>query len=256
MTVITVMGLKGGVGKTSVVLGLAGAATQRGLSTLVIDLDPQANATSILATKVGSKTAADVLANPTAEIVEAALATCDWEFGAGEVDVIPSDPSLVLHDSVRNQFKPRLPRAINHLGAYDLILFDCPPSHGSLVREALAASDGAVIVSTPSFFGGQGVDRAAETVSQVRHHHNRDLTLAGIIVNRVRSNVDEHAYRIKELGDVHGKPTILQPVLPERVAVQQAESVGQPIQSVHTAGAREIAAIFDTYLTTILRRLG
>ena len=63
--VVSVLSLKGGVGKTSVTLGLAGAATVRGLATLVIDLDPQGNATSILAAEEPTATAADLLANPT-----------------------------------------------------------------------------------------------------------------------------------------------------------------------------------------------
>jgi hypothetical protein len=88
MPIVSVLSLKGGVGKTSVVLGLAGAATVKGLATLVIDLDPQGNATSILAAQKPKKTAADVLAHPTLDTLHEALTACSWEVAPGEVDGI------------------------------------------------------------------------------------------------------------------------------------------------------------------------
>ena len=96
MAVVSVLSLKGGVGKTSVVLGLAGAATVRGLATLVVDLDPQGNATSLLKSHKTRTTVADVLGHPTRETVESALTPCDWEVAPGEVDVLPSHANTIL----------------------------------------------------------------------------------------------------------------------------------------------------------------
>ncbi len=87
MPVVSIVSLKGGVGKTSVTLGLAGAATARGLASLVVDLDPQGNATSILRTHSSKTSVANVLGHPTKAEIEAALTPCDWEIGPGEVDV-------------------------------------------------------------------------------------------------------------------------------------------------------------------------
>ena len=82
---ISVLSLKGGVGKTSVALGLAGAAAKRGLKVLVIDLDPQGNATSILQARHGRTNAATVLAHPTAESLQAAVTKTAWSFKEGRV---------------------------------------------------------------------------------------------------------------------------------------------------------------------------
>lgn len=254
MPIVSVLSLKGGVGKTSVVLGLAGAATVRGLATLVIDFDPQGNATSILAANTPTATAADVLSHPTLEMLHEALTPCAWEVAPGEVDVLPSSPELISHDAFRSDaaFHPRLAKALNRLEGYDLVLIDCPPSLGALTRDALAASDLALVVTTPSYFGLQGAERAAKEIEEIRKHHNPKLKLVGVLPNRVRSIADEHDFRIKELGELFGRQ-VLRPAIPERIALQQAEGYGKPVQTVHTAGAREVSAIFDKHLSHLLR---
>lgn len=254
MPIVSVLSLKGGVGKTSVVLGLAGAATVRGLATLVIDFDPQGNATSILAANTPTATAADVLAHPTLEMLHEALTPCAWEVAPGEVDVLPSSPELISHDAFRGDaaFHPRLAKALNRLEGYDLVLIDCPPSLGALTRDALAASDLALVVTTPSYFGLQGAERAAKEIEEIRKHHNPKLKLVGVLPNRVRSIADEHDFRIKELSELFGRQ-VLRPAIPERIALQQAEGFGKPVQTVHTAGAREVSAIFDKHLSHLLR---
>jgi chromosome partitioning protein len=254
VSIVSVLALKGGVGKTSVVLGLAGAATVRGLAVLVIDLDPQGNATSILAATKPKGTAADVLTSPTRTNVETALTACAWEIPPGEVDVIPSSPELIRHDAwTGRSWTPTLHRAMSHLEGYDLILIDCPPSLGALTREALSASRKALVVTAPSYFGSQGVEKATTLVDEVRRQHNRDLVLHGIVVNRLRTSAEEHTYRVEELADVHGRRMILPPPIPERIAVQQAEGMGAPVQTVSTAGGRELSRIFDQHLTRLLR---
>jgi len=254
MPIVSVLSLKGGVGKTSVVLGLAGAATVRGLATLVIDLDPQGNATSILASDKPTATAADLFTHPTLETLHKALTPCAWEVAPGEVDVVPSSPALISHDAFRSDatFRPRLARALSKLEGYDLVLIDCPPSLGSLTRDALAASDLALVVSTPSYFGLQGAERAANEIEEIRKHHNPKLKLVGVLPNRVRTIADEHDFRINELGELFGRK-VMRPSIPERIAFQQAEGFGKPVQTLHTTGAREVSAIFDKHLDHILR---
>jgi chromosome partitioning protein len=254
MKVVSVLSLKGGVGKTSVVLGLASAATVRGLATLVIDLDPQGNATSILAADEPEASAADVIAHPTRATIESALTPCAWEVGPGEVDVIPSSPELITHDAFKTEsgFHPRLVKAIEKLSGYDLVLIDCPPSLGALTREALSASDLALVVATPNYFALQGAQRAADEIASIRRLHNRKLKLVGVLPNRVKSVAEEHDYRIRELGQIFGRQ-VLRPAIPERIALQQAEGFGKPVHTLGTAGSREVSAIFDKHLTHILR---
>jgi chromosome partitioning protein len=255
MPIVSVLSLKGGVGKTSVVLGLAGAAVSRGLASLVVDLDPQGNATSILRTHTTRKTVADVLAHPTQATIEEALTPCDWEIGPGEVDVLAGHPSVIRYDSWTGQtFRPKLAKALAHLDGYDLVLIDCPPSLGALTREALAASDLALIVTTPSYFGSQGVERAVQEINEIKRTVNPNLSLAGIVVNRVRSVAEEHQYRTGELVNIYGKSALMKPFVPERIAITQAEGFGQPVGMVKTPGGREVSDIFDTYLTAILRK--
>ena len=254
MAVVSVLSLKGGVGKTSVVLGLAGAATVRGLATLVVDLDPQGNATSLLKSHKTRTTVADVLGHPTRETVESALTPCDWEVAPGEVDVLPGHVNTIRFDAwTGGPWRPKLARALGHLDGYDLVFIDCPPSLGALTREALAASDLALVVTTPSYFGAQGVERAMAEIDEVRKSYNRDLQLAGIVVNRVRSVAEEHQYREHELVEIYGRSTVMKPLMPERIAVQQAEGYGQPVQLVKTAGGREVADIYGIYLAKLLK---
>lgn len=254
MAVVSVLSLKGGVGKTSVVLGLAGSATVRGLATLVVDLDPQGNATSLLKSHKPRTTVADVLGHPTKDSVEAALTPCDWEVAPGEVDVLPGHANTIRFDAwTGGPWRPKLARALGHLEGYDLVLIDCPPSLGALTREALAASDLALVVTTPSYFGAQGVERAMAEIDEVRKNHNPDLQLAGIVVNRVRSVAEEHQYREHELVEIYGRTSVMKPPMPERIAVQQAEGSGQPVQLVRTAGGREVAEIYDAYLNKLLK---
>lgn len=252
---ISVLSLKGGVGKTSVALGLAGAAAKRGLKVLVIDLDPQGNATSILQARHGRANAATVLEHPTAESLQGAATKTAWSFKEGRVDVVGSDSELIRFDAWtgKRTFVPKLARAMKRLEGYDVVVIDCPPSLGALTREALAASSLAVVVTTPSYFGAQGAERAIHEINEIRSSVNPDLRFAGIIVNRLREKTEEHRYRKRELIAIHGPGAVLKPSVPERVALQQAESTGEPISAVKSAGARDVAKVFDKQMTRLLK---
>lgn len=255
MICISVLSLKGGVGKTSVALGLAGAAAKRGMSVLLIDLDPQGNATSILQGRHSRHHAATVLAHPTSESLASAISKTAWSFKQGRVDVVASDAELIRYDAWNGTraFRPKLARAVKRLEGYDVVIIDCPPSLGALTREALAAANLAVVVTTPSYFGAQGAERAIDEIAEIRTTVNPDLSFAGIIVNRLREKTEEHRYRKRELIEIHGAAALLKPAVPERVAFQQAESTGEPIQSGKSAGARDASKVFDKQLARLLK---
>ncbi len=252
---ISVLSLKGGVGKTSVALGLAGAAAKRGLKVLVIDLDPQGNATSILQGRHPRHNAATVLAQPTAEALAGAATKTAWVFKDGRVDVVGSDEELIRFDAWtgNRRFTPKLARAMKRLEGYDVVIIDCPPSLGALTREALAASRLAVVVTTPSYFGAQGAERAISEINEIRSTVNPDLRFAGIVVNRLREKTEEHRYRKRELMAIHGPGALLKPAVPERVALQQAESTGEPISAVKSEGARDVAKVFDKQMARLIK---
>jgi cellulose biosynthesis protein BcsQ len=260
---LAVLSLKGGVGKTTTVLGLAGAALDRGLSTLVVDLDPQTNATVTLEPAATEQTLADVLGDPKRAVVGAAVGRSSWSTGAdaGRLDVLVGTGEVAGHDHPepgRNRLS-RLRTALGRLdgddggpGPYDLVLIDCPPSLGQLTRSGLVAADRAMLVAEPSRFAVSGVRRAFEAVQTERDAHNPELQPLGVVVNRVRPRSAEHEYRVDELRRIFG-PLVLSPVLPDRSAVEQAQGAAVPIQRWPTPGGREMTAAFDALLDRVLR---
>jgi MinD-like ATPase involved in chromosome partitioning or flagellar assembly len=248
------MANKGGVGKTGITLGLAGAAAHRGLAVLVIDLDPQGNATSHLKTRKGRLSLADVLASPDPETFIDAISICDWDASIGEVDVLPSHPDIIRYDAwSQGRSTTKLRRAMNGVEGYDLVLIDCPPSLGALTREALTAADKALIITTPSYFGAQGVEKSLAEITEIHKTTNPELQLAGIVMNRFRPTAEEHTYRLSELNEIVGARNILKPLLPERMVFQQAEGSGAPVQAIPGVAAREVSDILNAYLAKLLR---
>jgi chromosome partitioning protein len=257
--VVASLSLKGGVGKTTVALGLAGAAQAHGVRTLFVDLDPQANATVALDAGATTATVADVLDDPTAAVVHRAIAPSGWGEG---VDVLVGAEQTERH----NRPDPgaaqlgRLARALDRLrnGAdgpeepYRLVIVDCPPSLGQLTRSALSAAQRAVLVTDPTMFAVSGVQRAFDAVQTERERGNPDLQPLGVVINRVRPRNSEHEFRIAELRELFG-PLVFSNVLPDRSAIQQAQGACLPIQRWDTPGAREISAVFTTLLGRVLR---
>lgn len=272
MQVVATLSLKGGVGKTTVALGLAGAALHHGLRALVVDLDPQANATIALDTGPTTATVADVLDEPRRSVLERAITPSGWGEG---LDVLVGDEQTERHNHPEPSGKQlsRLSRALQRLreprsGAlgdpgdhgddpdeddpYRLVIVDCPPSLGQLTRSALAAAHRAVLVTDPTMFAVSGVQRAFDAVQTERQRGNPDLQPLGVLINRVRPRNTEHEFRIAELRELFG-PLVLSGVLPDRTAIQQAQGACLPIQRWDTPGAREVSAVFTTLLGRVLR---
>ncbi len=258
MHTLAVLSLKGGVGKTTVALGLASAAQARGLRALVADLDPQCNATSALDPAASSATLADVLAAPRRSVLDAAIAPSGW--GSGLDVLVGSERAGELNDPDPGSRRlNRLGKAIAELNRlidhgelpYQLVILDCPPSLGRLTRSALVAAQGALMVTEPNLFAVSGVQRAAEAVDTERSDHNPTLRPAGVVVNRVRPRSKEHAFRIEELRLNFGTQ-VLEPTLPERTAIQQAQGACAPIHRLRTPGAREVSRAFDALLDNVV----
>ena len=230
---------KGGVGKTTVTLGLASAAAQAGHRVLVVDLDPQGSSTWVLGHDPTDDrpSTADVLGRTGAPIN---VLVSGWGL---EVDLVPASPSLQDHESGKPK---RLRRALRQVaGDYDAVLIDCPPSLGNLTMSGLIAADLALIVVEPAALSLRGIGAVADAIDDVWNAQNTDLELAGVIVNKVPAISSEADRRYDELARIVGRNAIWKPPVPQRVIVNQAIGERRPI---HSFGARsaEVSEVFDT----------
>lgn len=253
MSMLAVLSLKGGVGKTSIVLGLAASAWQAGRNTLVIDLDPQANSTAALDPAPHEFSVNDVLADGRAGIAAEAIIASRWGTG---IDLIPSERALEHRNSAAGENSAlRLRMALaGTLERYHTVLIDCPPSLGELTRNALAAAPAALIVTEPSFFALQAAEQALEAIEVARAATNLGLRPAGIVVNKVNPKAAEHNYRLAELRTAYPQ-LVLAPVIPERSAIAAAQGAAVPLRALHTPGAYQAAALFEELLANIEKGL-
>jgi len=236
--IVAILNQKGGVGKTTVTLGLASAAANAGQNVLVVDLDPQASSTWVLGIEPSEVpvSTAEVLGktNPAEAIYES-----EW---SQYIHVMPASNRL----QPREQGKPkRLREALQQVApSYDAVLIDCPPSLGNLTTSGLTAADHAIIVVEPSALGLRGITAVADVIDQVWDDHNGELELAGVIVNKVPAVSSEADRRYNELTRIVGKKAIWQPTIPQRVIVNQATGERRPI---HSYGARsaDVSLAFD-----------
>ncbi|GEL17193.1 ParA family protein [Pseudonocardia asaccharolytica] len=276
MQVVATLSLKGGVGKTTVALGLAGAALHHGVRTLLVDLDPQANVTIATDVPATAATVAEVLDDPRRSVLRRAIAPSGWGDG---LDVLVGAEQTERHNHPEPGAKQliKLARALSRLrtdddatdggepgspagepgttngpGPYRLVIIDCPPSLGQLTRSALTAADRAVLVTDPTMFAVSGVQRAFDAVQTERQRSNPGLQPLGVMINRVRPRNSEHEFRIEELREIFG-PLVFSGVLPDRSAIQQAQGACMPIQAWDTPGAREVSAVFTALLGRVLR---
>lgn len=251
MVAIAVIALKGGVGKTTVTLGLTGAAQQRGLRVLVVDLDPQANATLGINPAEVRFTSSDVLHDAREGIARDAVTPGGW--GPG-VDVIAAESALEHRNVAGDPASAlRLRRALRGLDAdYDVILLDTPPSLGEITRNGLAAASHAVVVTEPGYFALRGAEEALHAVSLVRDHTNLRLRALGVVVNRMRPRVHEHEYRWQELVAAY-PDLVVHPAIPERAVVQRAQGVGSSLPATGRAGAA-VSQAFEQVFDELYRR--
>ena len=247
-----VIAQKGGVGKTTTLLGIAGAAWERGMRVLVVDVDPQANATAALDPVSTAYTTNDVLADARSGVAADAIVRSGWGLG---VDVLPSERALE-HRAVPEGRDSTLRLRLALEGVvdqYDLVLVDCPPSLGELTRNALAAVRVALVVTEPSFFALPGAAAALEAIEVVRGSNNLVLRPAGVVVNRARPQTTEHAFRLDELREVYGD-LVLPVTVPDRTALQQAQGACVPVQSWRSPGATEASEAYDAILDAVIAR--
>ncbi len=255
MHVLSVSSLKGGVGKTTVTLGLASAAFARGLRTLVVDLDPQCDASTGLGA-IGDfpETVADVLKKPRHNVVLQSIVPSTWgKVQSGHIDVMIGSPKALEFDvptpTVKDVWK--LEEALTRVeNDYDLVLIDTPPSMNGLTRTAWMASDRVLVVSEPSIFSVVAAERAIRSIEALRRDLSPRLNSVGVLINRHRPLSREHEFRIQELHELLGS-SVLTVRLEEKSTVQQAQGAARPIHTWPGEGAAAISQKFDEILDVI-----
>jgi chromosome partitioning protein len=248
MDVYAIANQKGGVGKTTVALGLSAELARGAWRALVIDLDPQASATKVVAADVEERhTIADVMLEPERFGLVDAIVPTEWGF-----DLAPSEMALASRESRRapaDEFILR--RQLDPVDGYDVVLIDCPPSLGLLTINALAAASHLIVVTEPTFLALQGLEELLETYELVRTHYNPRLEIAGVVVNRCERTV-EHRESCAEIERYFGDGLPWQPYVAKRTVLQDTTRRGVP---VHQIAGRPAAAVHEAF-ADLARRIG
>jgi len=228
--IITVANQKGGVGKTTTAINLATALAAIGERVLIVDLDPQGNASTGLGIDRRDRTVSsyDVLmghldidaaavqtAVPGLSIVPSTLDLLGIEME------IASAPDRVLR--LRNALR----RSSDQSGAFSYVLIDCPPSLNLLTLNSMAAADSVLVPLQCEFFALEGLSQLLETVEQVRGSINPDLTIQGIVLTMFdgRNNL---ANQVVQDVRAHMGEKVYETVIPRNVRVSEAPSYGKP----------------------------
>ncbi|WP_299728385.1 AAA family ATPase [uncultured Tateyamaria sp.] len=241
--IISVANQKGGVGKTTTTINLAAALVELKYRVLVIDLDPQGNASTGLGIELEDRefTTYELLLEDV-DLDEVILATdienlmvvpATVDLSSADIELISNEKrSFLLHDALR---QPQMERF-----QFDYILIDCPPSLNLLTVNAMIASHSVLVPLQSEFFALEGLSQLMLTIREVRHTGNPDLRIEGVVMtmhdarNNLSQQVEQDAR--DNLGDLVFKTRI-----PRNVRVSEAPSFAMPVLSYDTTSKGAIA---------------
>lgn len=259
--VVSISSLKGGVGKTSVTTGLASAALAAGIPTLVVDLDPHADASTALGVQPSDKLdIGRMLKNPRKARLPENVVASGWTAraqsngsGPTALDVAVGSAYTGIYDrpDLGKRDLRRLSSVLAGAEKYELVLVDCPPSLNGLTRMAWSASTKVALVAEPGLFSVAGTERTLRAIQLFRQEFAPNLSPAGIVANRVRTGSSEHAFRLAEMQSMFGD-LLLTPHIPEQANWQQIQGAAHSIHHWPGDSAKSAAGLFDTLLGNLM----
>jgi chromosome partitioning protein len=240
--VITIANQKGGVGKTTTAVNLAAALAQHGSRVLVIDLDPQGNASTALDVehRVGTTSIYHVLVEdqPLVGIIHAVedipllyCAPATIDLAGAEIELVP----MVAREG-------RLSRALRSYdeSQLDYILIDCPPSLGLLTVNALVAAAEVLIPIQCEYYALEGLEQLLRTVNLVKSHLNPDLTVSTILLTMFDGRTRLASQVADEVREHFGE-VVLESIIPRNVRISEAPSYGQSVMTYDPGSSGAVA---------------
>ena len=222
MKIISFVNQKGGVGKTTTTINLAAYLATSRRKVLVVDLDPQANASSGLGLQDVQRGIYDVL------IGEATVNEVIVETEQKNLFVLPSTADLAGATIELTDQPTRLKSVLAQLTGFDVVLIDAPPSLGALAINALVASDAIIVPLQAEYYALEGVAGMLDTVERIKNNLNPEVKLLGIVVTMfdTRTNL---AQQVEQNVREHFKDLVFWSVIPRNVKLSEAPSYGQTI---------------------------
>lgn len=226
--VCAIVNQKGGVGKTTTTVNLAAYLATRGKRVILVDLDPQGNATSGLGIEKDSVE----LSSYDLVINGATLSDCLLETSVRNLKVCPSNINLAgaeVELAGMEKRESRLKEAFQaNTESYDFLLIDCPPSLGLLTLNALIASDSVLVPIQAEYYALEGVSQLMETVNSVKNGLNPDLGIFGVLITMFDGRTQLANQVEQEVRKYFGEK-VFKTVIPRNVRLSEAPSYGQSI---------------------------
>lgn len=227
--IIAIANQKGGVGKTTTAINFAAALGSSGKKVLVVDVDPQGNATSGLGVNkrettfstyhllVGSAQAADTLIRTSYKNLD--LLPSNIDLAGVEIELVEMGERTY-----------RLKQALSPLkDAYDYIIIDCPPSLGLITLNALTAANSLLVPIQCEYYALEGLSQLMATVRQIKRLYNPEIEIEGVLLTMFDSRLNLTVQVVSEVKK-HFTGKVYKTVIPRNVRLSEAPSYGQPIQ--------------------------
>lgn len=250
MKTLAVTNQKGGTGKTTTALATAHGLAKDGYKVLIVDLDQQQNASSVLDVKGNRPSSLEVL---TGEATAQEAIT-----NAGTVDAIAADPRAGQADKLIEGIgaEYRLKEALEEVAAqYDYTVLDTPPALGIITANALAAADYAIVPAQPDIFSLEGMAQLCDTVRTAKKYANPNLKVAGILLTRYngRATLSRDIYEAAAETAQGLETTPFTATIREGVAVKEAQAMKQSLYDY--APRANVTADYSAYLEELKGRL-